>query len=211
MKNTCYLWPQHSTPVLILYNFHSTPVRDGLGAGLWKGELYPCIRWTFAILSPKYAKINLQSAAAGNDLFWQSKKEQYMQETITIAKEDTQETMVFAREEETNICRWLWFLQGGKQIDNLIVKNNFRQFFREKKIYFRQLEKKLSPNEILPTPRPSSSSVPTRTFGSITISEYNPMSSTSSVEPGRQAKHWGFPVCQATPKSIRGHSAHAKA
>ena len=36
---------------------------------------------------------------------WQSEKEQYMQETITIAKEDTQETMVFAREEKTNKCR----------------------------------------------------------------------------------------------------------
>ena len=49
------------------------------------------------------------------------------------------------------------------------AKKHFRQFFRDKKIYFRQLEKKLSPNEILQAPRPSSSSIPTRTFGSTTI------------------------------------------
>ena len=52
------------------------------------------------------------------------------------------------------------------------AKKHFRQFFRDKKIYFRQLEKKLSPNEILQAPRPSSSSIPTRTFGSTTIYIY---------------------------------------
>ena len=56
-----------------------------------------------------------------------------MQETITIAAGDTQETMVFARDEETNICRWLWFLQGGKQIQNLMLKKKFANSFAIKK------------------------------------------------------------------------------